>query len=211
MYKKKVKANATPGAVHDYGQEFRNEFKNLSKGSYAIAIVVLLFGIWDTVQATQELSEPTPHRAIGNGNPAAAEHDMRFGERLSEDHLVIVNSEQKKHAFKIELALTFEQQQKGLMHRESIDDDYGMLFVYSKFQDVMMWMKNTIIPLDMVFIDNDGKILHIAENAKPYDERVISSRFPVRATLEIKGGQAAARGIKVGDTVYNSYFGNSSP
>ena len=127
---------------------------------------------------------------------------------LKADQLMIATQDKKKHIFKIELALTLDEQQKGLMNRENIPEDYGMLFVYNRVQDIMMWMKNTPSPLDMLFIDNDGKILWITENAKPFDERAISSHFPVRATLEIKGGQVAARGIKIGDIVYNSYFGN---
>lgn len=129
---------------------------------------------------------------------------------LKTEQLMIETQDKKQHVFTIELALTTDQQQRGLMHRENIPEDYGMLFVYNRVQDVNMWMKNTPSPLDMLFIDNDGKILWIAENAKPFDERVISSHFPVRATLEIKGGQVAARGIKIGDTVYNSYFGNTN-
>ncbi|MDX1922379.1 MAG: DUF192 domain-containing protein [Alphaproteobacteria bacterium] len=136
-------------------------------------------------------------------------HDAMEASSLKSDQLMIVTADKKQHVFKIELALTVDEQQKGLMNREKIADDYGMLFVYTRVQETSMWMKNTLIPLDMLFIDNNGKIVWIAENAKPFDERAISSHFPVRATLEIKGGQVAARGIKLGDTVFNSYFGNT--
>lgn len=136
-------------------------------------------------------------------------HDDMQAKALKTEELMITTQDKKKHVFNIELALTVDQQQKGLMNRENIPEDYGMLFVYNRVQETAMWMKNTPSPLDMLFIDNDGKILWIAENAKPFDERAISSHFPVRATLEIKGGQVAARGIKLGDTVYNSYFGNT--
>lgn len=130
--------------------------------------------------------------------------------KLGEEQLMIVNDKKEQQLFNVELALTVEQQQRGLMNREKMDDDHGMLFVYNRVQETAMWMKNTIMPLDMLFIDNDGKILSIYENARPYDEKAISSQFPVRATLELKGGQVAARGIKVGDTVFNSYFGNTN-
>lgn len=136
-------------------------------------------------------------------------HDDIQAKSLKSEELMIATSDKKKHVFNIEIADTHDKQQKGLMYRENIADDYGMLFVYTRVQETSMWMKNTPSPLDMLFIDNDGKILRIAENAKPFDERAISSHFPVRATLEIKGGQVAARGIKVGDIVYNSYFGNA--
>lgn len=129
---------------------------------------------------------------------------------LPKDQVAILGAGGVKHLFKIELALTDEQMARGLMYREKLEDDAGMLFVYSRVQEIAMWMRNTKIPLDMLFIDNEGKIVHIAENARPYDERAISSRYPVRATLEIRGGQAAARGIKIGDTVQNAYF-NSLP
>lgn len=136
-------------------------------------------------------------------------HENIEAKSLKADQLMIATGDNKKHVFNIELAITPDEHQKGLMHREKIDEDYGMLFIYNRVQETAMWMKNTKIPLDMIFIDNDGKILRISENAKPYDERAVSSHFPVRATLEIKGGQVAARGIKLGDTVYNSYFGNT--
>ncbi|MBY0428545.1 MAG: DUF192 domain-containing protein [Alphaproteobacteria bacterium] len=136
-------------------------------------------------------------------------HDNMEAKSLKADQLMIATQDKKKHVFNIELALTVPEQQKGLMNRENIPEDYGMLFIYDRVQDITMWMKNTPSPLDMLFIDNNGKILWITENAKPYDERTISSHFPVRATLEIKGGQVAARGIKLGDIVYNSYFGNT--
>ncbi len=136
-------------------------------------------------------------------------HEDMEAKSLKTEQLIIATQDKKKHVFNIELALTVEEQQKGLMHREKIPEDYGMLFVYTRVQDTMMWMKGTPSPLDMLFIDNDGKILWIVENAKPFDEWAISSHFPVRATLEIKGGQVAARGIKLGDIVYNSYFGNA--
>jgi uncharacterized protein len=136
-------------------------------------------------------------------------HDQMEARRLKADQLMIETQDKKKHVFNIELALTVPEQEKGLMNREKIPEDYGMLFVYTRVQETAMWMKNTPSLLDMLFIDNNGKILWLAENARPFDERAISSHFPVRATLEIKGGQVAARGIKVGDTVYNSYFGNT--
>lgn len=136
-------------------------------------------------------------------------HDEVEARSLKTEQLMIVTGDKKKHIFNIELALTLDQQQKGLMNREKIPEDYGMLFVYNRVQETAMWMKNTPAPLDILFIDNNGKILWMAENAKPFDERAISSHFPVRATLEIKGGRAAALGIKTGDTAYNSYFGNT--
>ena len=136
-------------------------------------------------------------------------HEDIQAKSLKTEELMIETQDKKKHVFLIELALTLDEQQKGLMNRENIPEDYGMLFVYNRVQETAMWMKNTPSPLDILFIDNNGKILWIAENAKPFDERAISSHFPVRAALEIKGGQVAARGIKLGDTAYNSYFGNA--
>ncbi|NDE91031.1 MAG: DUF192 domain-containing protein [Alphaproteobacteria bacterium] len=145
------------------------------------------------------------------GGLYVAAADLRAQIMVSKQELIIINATKQRHAFTVDMAITAEQQQKGLMYRENLADDYGMLFVNNGLRDVTMWMKNTPSPLDMLFIANDGKILWIAENTKPYDERTISSHFPVRATLEIKGGQVAARGIKLGDTVYSSVFGNAPP
>ena len=104
--------------------------------------------------------------------------------------------------FEIDLASTPEQQEKGLMFRKSLPENYGMLFVHEPPRIVTMWMKNTLIPLDMLFIDANRNIVHIHENAEPESLTHISYPKPVWAVLEIAGGMANKRGINIGQRVY---------
>jgi len=112
--------------------------------------------------------------------------------------------------FKIEIALTPQDQAKGLMHRTQLDEDAGMLFYFGEETEHSFWMKNTLIPLDMLFIKADGTIHHIHENAVPQDLTSIPSRGPVAAVLEINGGMAAKLGIKEGNIVKHPFFSQKS-
>ena len=103
--------------------------------------------------------------------------------------------------FEVELATTPAEREKGLMFRKAMGANAGMLFLYPGDEPVAFWMKNTLIPLDMLFLKADGRIVHIAHDAKPLDETPIPSGEPVRAVLELNGGTAAALGIKEGDRV----------
>ena len=95
------------------------------------------------------------------------------------------------------------------MFRRSLAGDRGMIFPYDPPQEVAFWMKNTLIPLDMVFIAGDGTIKHVHANAVPMSTDTIPSGYPVRAVLEINGGSAALLGIKPGDKVKHPIFGNA--
>jgi uncharacterized protein len=110
------------------------------------------------------------------------------------------------HAFSVEIATNDAERQKGLMFRKELAEGRGMLFDFGHDQDVSMWMKNTYIPLDMLFIQSDGRISHIAENTEPLSERIISSGGPVRAVLEVIGGTARKLGIAPGDRVASAMF-----
>jgi uncharacterized membrane protein (UPF0127 family) len=110
------------------------------------------------------------------------------------------------HAFSVEIATNDAERQKGLMFRKELPEGRGMLFDFGHDQDVSMWMKNTYIPLDMLFIQSDGRISHIAENTEPLSERIISSGGPVRAVLEVIGGTARKLGIAPGDRVASAMF-----
>jgi uncharacterized membrane protein (UPF0127 family) len=110
------------------------------------------------------------------------------------------------HAFSVEIATNDAERQKGLMFRKELAEGRGMLFDFGHDQDVSMWMKNTYIPLDMLFIQSDGRISHIAENTEPLSERIISSGGPVRAVLEVIGGTARKLGIVPGDRVASAMF-----
>lgn len=124
--------------------------------------------------------------------------------------LVIGQGEKAQH-FQIEIAEKKADLEQGLMFRDALAPHAGMLFLFANEEIANMWMRNTRIPLDMLFMDGKGTIVSIAENARPYDETIISSRVPCRAALEIGGGQAAALGIKVGDKVTWQRGGGSTP
>jgi uncharacterized protein len=113
------------------------------------------------------------------------------------------------HVFSVELAATDAERERGLMFRKELPDGRGMLFDFETDRNVAMWMKNTLIPLDMIFIRSDGRISNIAENTEPMSTRIIPSRGAVRAVLEVAGGTAKRLGIVVGDRVAHPMFGGS--
>jgi uncharacterized protein len=113
------------------------------------------------------------------------------------------------HAFSVELATTPAEQERGLMYRKELPEGGGMLFDFQPAQQVSFWMHNTYIPLDMIFIAADGRIVHIAENAKPMSDDLIPSVHPVRAVLEVIAGTVRKFGIASGDRVTGSIFGKS--
>ena len=112
-----------------------------------------------------------------------------------------IKSGTQKHAFDIWLAETPEEQEQGLMFVRDLPENRGMLFLSATPRVFNMWMKNTYIPLDMVFISKDGRIAKIAERTVPHSLDTISSDVPVAAILEIKGGEAARRALHRGDLV----------
>ncbi|GMG84666.1 hypothetical protein LNKW23_38820 [Paralimibaculum aggregatum] len=108
--------------------------------------------------------------------------------------------------FDIEIADDPEEQARGLMFRQSLPREAGMLFVYSRPQPASFWMKNTMIPLDMIFIDDSGRVLNIAAETVPYSLAARSSEGVVRAVLEINGGLAAELGIGPGTQALHPAF-----
>lgn len=106
----------------------------------------------------------------------------------------------------VEVAQTDAERTTGLMYRKSLPEQHGMLFDFKTDQPVYMWMKNTYIPLDMLFIRSNGTIARIAANTTPFSTATISSGEPVRAVVEIAGGEAARLGIKPGDRVAHAIF-----
>jgi hypothetical protein len=121
------------------------------------------------------------------------------------DSLEIVTST-GRHAFQIEVANNDATRERGLMDRRYMAADHGMLFEFDREAPVAFWMKNTYIPLDMIFIAPSGVVTHIAANAEPLSERVIPSGGPCVAVLELNGGTAASIGLKVGDKVHYPFF-----
>lgn len=119
-----------------------------------------------------------------------------------------IQSGKTTHNFTVEIADDAEEISYGLMNRTSLDADKGMLFDFGQPRDTAMYMKNTLIPLDMLFLNRDGTIEMIARNAVPGSLRTISPGVPVKGVLELNGGQAAALGLEPGDTVLHAIFGN---
>ena len=111
-------------------------------------------------------------------------------------------------AFTVELALSDADRASGLMNRHSMAPDHGMLFRFDQTRPVLMWMKNTPLPLDMIFIDADGVVARVAANTVPFSESIIPSVVPVRYVLELNSGTAAKSGILVGDKARHRVIGN---
>jgi uncharacterized membrane protein (UPF0127 family) len=113
------------------------------------------------------------------------------------------------HAFSVELATNDAERERGLMFVKQLPEGQGMLFDFQQDEQVSFWMHNTYIPLDMLFIGSNGKVLHIAENAKPMSDTLIPSQYAVRFVLEVIAGTADKLGIAVGDKVTGTPIGNS--
>jgi hypothetical protein len=114
------------------------------------------------------------------------------------------------HRFEVELAETPAQMTQGLMFRTSLAPDAGMLFDYKQPTAATMWMRNTLIPLDMLFVDAQGRIVNIHQRAVPQSDDLIAAEKPVRAVIELNGGTASRLGIEPGDRVVYPIFGNAS-
>jgi uncharacterized protein len=121
--------------------------------------------------------------------------------RAAEQQTLEIASKSGVHVFSVELAVTEDERAHGLMFRRSVPEFYGMLFDFKRDQPVSMWMKNTYVSLDMIFIQSDGRIRHIAENTETESEKIIPSGGPVRAVLEVVAGTAKKLGIEPGDRV----------
>jgi uncharacterized membrane protein (UPF0127 family) len=131
--------------------------------------------------------------------------------KMRQDKLTIVSAQGgAEHPFTIEVASTEQEKALGLMFRTALGDGEGMLFPYPAERGLQMWMRNTYIPLDMLFIRADGTIARIEERAEPLSDHVISSGTTVLAVLEIPGGAASRLGIKAGDKVRYPIFSGSA-
>jgi len=122
---------------------------------------------------------------------------------------LVIETAKGKFPFDIELALSSPQMMQGLMFRRALAAEAGMLFDYGSPQPIAMWMKNTLIPLDMIFIANDGKVVDFHERAVPMSLDTIETKVPARAVLEVNAGTVARLGVQVGDTVHHVSFGNA--
>ena len=139
------------------------------------------------------------------------------GEPLSEkeqypfekDHIRVKKQDGEVLHFEVELAQGPWQQQRGLMHRTELAENAGMLFLFGDERMRNFWMKNTLIPLDIIFLRSDGTIHHIHHNARPQDLSRITSKYPSSAVLEVNGGVSDRMGIKEGDKVLYETFRNT--
>ncbi|MBK6894993.1 MAG: DUF192 domain-containing protein [Alphaproteobacteria bacterium] len=125
--------------------------------------------------------------------------------------LQVVKSDGSFVIYTAEVARTPEEINMGLMFRKELAANHGMIFFVDPEREVNFWMKNTLIPLDMLFIGADGVIKHIHPMAKPHDLTQIPSLAPVKAVLEINGGEAQKNGIMIGDSVKHEILGNMTP
>ncbi len=119
----------------------------------------------------------------------------------TELHKLEIVSKSGTHTFMVELAKTDAERSRGLMFRKELPEGTGMLFDFDHEQEVGFWMRNTYIPLDMIFIRADGTIRRIAANTEPLSERTVPSGGPARYVLEVIGGTARKLGIEAGDKV----------
>lgn len=141
-----------------------------------------------------------------NESRVAAAGETRVAANVLELEIV---AGQERHHFKIEMAITPDERSRGLMNREVLAPDAGMLFDYGRPRHVSFWMKDTLIPLDMLFIKADGSIARIAKRTIPLSLAAVPSGEPVRAVLEVIGGTADRLGIGPGDTIIHPIFGNT--
>jgi len=156
--------------------------------SFTLFIAFVIFGTAVTLWG--KLHDPTP------ANVPVFEHAI----------LSIQRADGASFSYNIEVARTLEQELYGLMFRKYLPPDTGMIFIYTPDQPVSMWMKNTYIPLDMLFVRGDGIIAKIVENARPLDLTPIEAGEPIRGVIEINAGEVQKYGFKTGDKVLFSDF-----
>ncbi|MEO0410623.1 MAG: DUF192 domain-containing protein [Pseudomonadota bacterium] len=129
-------------------------------------------------------------------------------QRLDTQPLMIRKGSGKQVFFTVEVADDIGEQRTGLMYRTALDAGEGMIFLYDQPRVIGMWMKNTLIPLDMIFMDQAGRVVNVHAQAEPGSLTSIRSRGLSVAVLEIKGGDAQALGLQAGDQVFHCHFGN---
>ena len=149
--------------------------------------------------------DPAPSQSADNNGRMGGQAPAARTADASARNLTILTQDGIAHRFRVELAMTPEEQQKGLMNRMTLGDNAGMLFWFGNAAERGFWMKNTYIPLDILFIGAGGRITHIG-HGRPQDLTTIRSNGPAIAVLEIPGGRAEELGIAAGDTVQHPFF-----
>ena len=128
-------------------------------------------------------------------------------EQLPIEPVTVRLADGTEHIFRSEMAMTQQQQAQGMMFRTQMAGDEGMLFIFGEIRRASFWMRNTLIPLDIIFVRANGRIANIAANATPETDTSRRSTGRVAAVLEIPGGRAAELGIKAGDLVIHPLLG----
>lgn len=128
----------------------------------------------------------------------------------ADESVAVIHSGEESHSFTVEIADDDAERSRGLMFREELAPDAGMLFDFFDERPVAFWMQNTLIPLDMIFIKADGTIARVHAEAVPMDRTSVPSGEPVRFVLEIPGGRAAELGIEAGDTLEHPRVGGET-
>lgn len=170
-----------------------------------ISALILAAPAWAQDETLPPASTESEAVATDSGaSAAAALPPITFGG----PETLIIDTGETQHAFTTEVAATPEQMERGLMGRETLDPDAAMLFVYMPPQRASMWMENTLISLDMLFIREDGTVVKLIANAQPGSRRPLESDFDVAAVLEIAGGRAAELGIRPGAILRDEAFGS---
>ncbi|MBO0733767.1 MAG: DUF192 domain-containing protein [Methylocapsa sp.] len=168
---------------------FGNPSRGLAAGPSALRILALaLCAIWFV---------------SGEGRAVSARENSQ--PRASLEKLEIVTAS-GTHAFSVEVMRTGPARERGLMFRRFLAPDRGMLFDFEVERPVMMWMKNTYLPLDMIFLDHSGRVVALAENTVPQSEKIIPSGAPAYGVLEVNAGTAARIGLKIGDFARHPMF-----
>lgn len=137
---------------------------------------------------------------------AASADGAKLDQLFPRSTLQIATPDARLHTFKIWVAADDMLRARGLMFVRELNDDQGMLFIYPQQQPVAMWMKNTFIPLDMLFVNAAGRVEHVVENTEPESLKTIESKVPVLAVVELKGGTAARLKIRPGARVMHAAF-----
>lgn len=140
--------------------------------------------------------------------PALAQTAQNDVVEFGDPQPLTIVSETQEHQFSVEEAKTLDQQARGMMWRDEMGDNEGMIFEFAEPKVSSIWMKNTAIPLDILFVRSNGEILKIEHMAQPFSLRSASSEAVVAAVIELKGGRALELGIKPGDTVKHPFFGS---
>mgnify|MGYP003127822064 CR=1 FL=1 len=161
------------------------------------ALILAVLGLFSSAALAQLPPAPI-------GDPAHPDTVIEFGD----PEPVIVETDDGEIRFSALIADTDERRQRGLMFRESLADDEAMLFDYEVVQPASIWMRNTPISLDIIFIAEDGHIAKIVANAQPYSLRSMASDFPILGVLEVRGGLTRDAGIEPGDMVRHAIFDN---